>query len=414
MKSATLVPSAAMNARPLPVSSPAQLKLFEAWLATGRCTYSEALERSCWGIAPMEGGAVDSTQGTKIQNAPLDAPFEFNPAAFFASTETNWYKAGEASFAIASSILPFKIPEVGIVSKLVITFDGSVTCSATGTSTAAFPYGLLEEFQLSVNGQDDLFSCSGIELKVLERARRVNSGNNDGDIVGPGVGAGLTVAATATPLRLTYEVPLSVDEASMVGSVLAQNRALSMFWRGKSSTTARLFSGGGTVTWAGSWHVTVVHNTIPIVQGKMLLPDIRYLHGFNALVQPFSAAGDIKVALTRSISQLQRIFVQGLKDSTVPTYYDPAVAADISEFRFEYAGNQRPLVFNPGAGLVRQNAMQYNGKLPYSYAALDFVRDNPVRDSINLAGITEAYVIPKTVAAPTNGQIRVVMETLYA
>lgn len=404
---------AASRSNPIELPKGRQLTAMERWLKTG-ATFDAALERSAWG-APISGGAVDSTSGVVIQNRPLGLDAVINPEVFFAATEPGFVKHEIKTHPGFAQPFSVKMPEVGLTAKVILTFEGTLTCSATGTTTAAWPYGLAEDVAYTANGTDDLFSCSGLALKALERMRHINSANNDADLVGPGIGAGLTVPAAATSLRLTYEIPLAIDEASLVGSIVAQTRQLSMLLKTRTAAQAKLFSGGGTVTLTGDWHVSVELFKIPVADnGQLVLPDVNWLHGFNNVPFNFANTGDVKVALTRTEGQLQRMLVQVAKDWTVPTFYDPAVSTDISEFRFEYGANERPYTFNPAANLVRQNALDYNGKLPYSFVALDLVRDNPARDTINIRGLTEAYWVSKIVAAPTNGQTNLIAETLYA
>jgi hypothetical protein len=385
----------------------------------------EAIEIAEWGVMPVAGGAVETGQ-VVLQNVPVQ-PYEINPARFFVATERNF--TGVADFAATNdnAWVPVQLPSVGIYAKLVIQFVGSIDVGvAAATSTAKWPYGLLESVAFTANGQDDLFSCSGLALKALERPRYPYLNAFSQDLAGAAVpvpGGGQNLAVGNIPLRLTYEIPLAFDESSLVGAVFAQAKALSLLLRGKTANVNQIatIGGGGTVVLNvnSTWKVALQFFQIPVDQtGRIVLPDLRYLHGFNELLTPFASLGDVKTGMIRVAGTLQRIFAQNTQANVAPpVFYNPSSATDVAEYRVEFGANKIPYRFSPAQFLTDENAKDYGAVLPYAFVCLDLARYNAVRDAVNLAGVTELFWVTKLgagAAAPSaSAQQRVIQETLF-
>jgi hypothetical protein len=398
--------------------------IVEAWAREGR-PVREAIRISEHGAMPVSGGAVETGQ-VVLQNVPVQ-PYEINPARFFVATERNFVNV--ASFAAANDTpwTPVQLPSVGVYAKLVVQFVGSIDVGvAAATSTAKWPYGLLESIAFTANGQDDLFSCSGLALKVLERPRYPYLNSFSQDLAGaavPVAGAGQNLAVGNIPLRLTWEIPLAFDESSLVGSVFAQAKALSLLLRGKTANVNQIatIGGGGTVVLNANstWNVALQFFQIPVDQtGKIVLPDLRYLHGYNELLTPFASLGDVRTGMIRVAGTLQRIFAQNVQQNVAPpAFYNPSAAADVTQYRVEFGANKIPYRFVPAQFLTDENAKDYGAVLPYAFVCLDLARYNAVRDAVNLAGVTELFWVTTLgagAAAPSaSAQQRVVQETLF-
>lgn len=414
MRSA-LMPAQLTDLPDFPVENRDQLEILEQWLQTGS-SFEEAVANSAHGIRPISGGALSSGQ-VMLQNVPIGQEFVTEPGAFFQGTERNQYRVDQFAFSAGNSWVPVELPQVGIISKIVLQFVGTVTqATATGTTTPLWPYGMLDESQFTANGSDDLFACQGVSLKALEATRYPYNNSTADDVIPIGSGGGLTLTVAAHPIRLTYEIPLAMDESSMIGALFAQARALTLQLRGRDSSTARLVTnGGGTSTISGTWHVAVETYRIPVRDGKMVLPDLRFLHGFNEVPKTHTNSGDVTSPLTRTNGALQRLFVQNIKDTANPNvHYSPTASADVEEYRLEVHGNKKPYIFTPAQTLASRNVRDYGRVLPSSFVVLDLVRYNPTRDVINLGGLSELAWVTKIAAAPTNGQQRIVQETLFA
>lgn len=402
-----------------PSRDPQFMELVGAWARSG-LGYRDAVKCAEWGIFPMGGAGVDAPQ-VILQNVPAQ-PYIIDPAQFFDRTEGNFITHTSFAFADSKAWQMVNLPNVGVYAKVVVQFDGQLVVGvANATSTAQWPYGILESIQFAGNGNDDLFNCSGLDLKALEHARYPYNGNpTDDDLVGGGVGSGINLAVGTIPLRLTYEIPVAFEEASLVAGLFAQGRSLSINVKGKDAPVARVatLGGGGTVTLSGTWYISVEFFDVPMDQsGRMVLPDVRLLHGFNMVERNHAQNGDHPVELTRGLGQLQRLFAQSVKSTVDPqTFYSPADKADIAEFRLEFGANKTPKKYSPAQTLLSRNVRDYGKKPPYSFAIMDLSRYNSRRDAIQLEGLTELRWVTKVAVAPTggNGRIRTVEETLFA
>lgn len=393
-------------------------RLVAAWCQAGMPLW-EAARAACWGIAPIRGGAITEGQ-VLLQNTPVDVPFVIDPAAFFPRTEENFFRHQTVAYSAGNPWNPVILPQVGVYGKIVLQFVGTVTVGvAAGTTRALWPYGILDSIAFKANGQDELFSSQGIALKALERTRYPYLTGQGDDLVGPGIGAGLTLPIGASDVRLTYEIPIAFDPVSLVGGLFAQSKAMNLTLQGRDGTVADVATvgGGGTVTIAGTWHVGIeLYQIPPGPRGEMILPDVRALHFFNEVVTNHANTGDVKSPFTRTHGQLMRVLTQNVQDSANPRdFYSPA-AADVDEYRLEFGANKRPYIFTPAQFLLSANVRDYGAALPYSYIALDFVRYNAPRDSVMLTGVTELYWVTQidAGAAPVNGQQRVCQEVLVA
>jgi hypothetical protein len=359
------------------------------------------------------------TGAVTLQNIPA-SPFVTDPSAFFQMTEKNVITPktiaapGQGSSSGAQQIL-----QTGVVSKLQITFVGTLTVATAAVTTGdRWPHGLLSGFRLSANGENDLYSCDGVDLHALRFARypayveRV-------DIFPDVVGGGGSVAVGTYNLSITWEVPIAMDDVSLVGSLFAQSSATNLtIWLTQALNTDLFTANPANATIAGTFYVQETFFEIPFDgNGRMVLPDLTRLHGFNVNDVPYTNTGPVRTTLVRSAGQLSRLFVSVRKSATARLSALPNAAAanKIDALTLQYGGNQNPLVFDPASTLLSLNNQWYGAPLPYDRLSLDFVKENPPRDVVLMQGVTELAAIPKVNSAVTvtAGVVRVAQETLF-
>jgi hypothetical protein len=454
---ARIEPPKAMTRRPvargngrdlrLPDASPEYHELVKLWASSPAAvmqglSVSEILERAEWGIPPVGGGAVGTSQVT-LQNVPV-APYTIDPGSFFAATEPNFLQAAAApAFSAGAGFGPIQLPAVGIYESIEISFNGTVAqTTAVGTTTAAWPYDMLPLIQFVANGQDNLYSCSGMMLKDLEAVRYPylisgsatptlpQSGSNvaQGDVTGFGIGGGLNVPVAATPISLTWEIPFAIDQSSLVGGVFAQARSLNLLLQGNQASIAHLITNStGTTVISGTFSIGLKTYSVPVAgngqNAQLLIPDLRFLHGFNQVPTPFSNVGDVRTIMNRVDGSLMRIFHHAYQLGTDPlVFYVPYGAASAtlgsySKYTLQFGGNKNPWNYNPASFLVDRNVFDYGAPLPYHAVCLDLARYNAVRDAINLAGVTELYWIATIAGGATapgaSASSIIVQETLF-
>lgn len=360
------------------------------------------------------------TGAPTLQNLPA-SNFVVDPANFMAMTSKQVYTTATQAAPGGGSFFTAQLPQVGVLSKLRVIFAGSMTV-AVGGATAAdeWPHNLLSKFVLGVNGQNDLYSLSGVDLHALRFVRF--PAFEDATDNYPGTAGGSSAIAAGTyGLYLTWEVPICVDETTLVGSLYAQSAATQIAAEVTQGTAAQLFSvNPGNVTIAGSFLIQTTHFEIPYnAEGALVIPDLSKLHGVSAVDYPLQQVGESRFALIRNAGQLHRLFLSQRSSLTNRLTALPSSAntRKIDRVRLEYGGNKVPMDYNPAAALLAENNQFYGAPAPYDRHVFDFVRENPLRDVVLLQGLTEFAIVPTVNSAVVitagEAKTRVVQETLF-
>ena len=363
-------------------------------------------------------GAAVGTGGETIQSIPVQ-PFTTDPGLFFQLTSKQVNPIPGIAHPGAGQAFSRQLPQVGIKSKLRVTFNGTLTvATAAATTGKDYPYNLLKNFKLSANGQNDLFNVSGVDLQVLRDLRYPSF--IEGVQTFPGaLYDGNSVGVGSYTLYLSWEVPIAMDDISLVGALFAQSSSTNLTAQVTCATNAELFqTNPANVTITGTWTIEETFFEVPFGdKGELIVPDLSRLHGVNGFDTAFTATGDVTAKLIRSQGQLHRLLVRADHSSTARLSADPSAASTkkIDAVRLEYGGNKRPYVFNPAASLREVNNQHYGGPAMYDYLVFDFARENPARDAILMQGVTElgAVVTVNSGVTVSAGALRLVQETLF-
>jgi hypothetical protein len=357
------------------------------------------------------------TGAVTLQTIPV-SPFVTDPDAFFGMTEKNVQTVHTVTPGAGKSKTE-SIPQVGIIAKLLITFVGQlVVTTAAATTGDRWPYGILSNYLLSANATNDLWSCDGIDLQVL-RFLRYPAYREFVDQFPDVVGGGGAIAVGTYPLYLTFEVPIAVDEYSLVASLFAQSSAVNIRHKLTQATSAELFTANpANAAITGDFFVESTTFEVPFDgEGRMVIPDLSRLHGFNSFDTPISNVGDARTEVVRSDGQLLRLFVSARNNPTsrLSAAANAASTKKLETLRIQYGGNQRPLEWDPASKLLARNGMDYGAPLPYDRLAVDNLKENPARDLFLLQGVTELVAVPRVGAGVTvaGGSVRLVQETLF-
>lgn len=369
-------------------------------------------------IRPYVQGAAVGTGAATMQNTP-SVPFVTDPATFFAMTSKNVDTPRSQAIPGEGGFVNVQLPANGVLSKIMVHFVGeAVVTTAAATTSNRWPYGLIEAFQLSVNGQNDLWNCDGLDLHDLRFIRYPSYDELVDDYPGS-VGGGDSLGIATHPLHLTWEIPIAMDDTSLIGSLYAQSSATSISARLQQALNSRLFSANpGNVAVSGTFYVTTTWFDVPVGDNsELVLPDLSVLHGFNAVDYPFAATGEARTELVRNAGQLSRLLIAAEASGTNRLSALPSAASTkkIDKLRVEYGGNRHPYSFDPASSLLSINNQHYGAPVPYDRLVLDFVKENPARDRVLLQGVTEFAVVPTIGSGVTvsDGKVRVVQETLY-
>jgi hypothetical protein len=349
------------------------------------------------GKPPVTGGATGRTAAAFARNLPAEGSYVMNPLEFSRWTERNDVPLEQRTLTgLGAAPIQQRISNVGIMSALRIVFKGTLTVAGAGTITALYgwPWNVIKRYSLNLNGQTGIISAEGLDL----RARRQRFYRNPRD---PVSSAPATDAVTKDPapgviangtysVVLVWDIPVAHDVFTLVGSIYAQSDQTYLQQQITPAAQAELFTaaGGSTVTLTGTFSTTLTFYDIPISQqgGKdvVLLPDMRWLHGYFFADQPFANQGEVQVAFIRSAGQL----------TSFSLYLD-----------------------NGGAAQIDKNVQDYNGRIVPGWAVLDFEQDNPERELVYPKGVTELAVvatIPTSITINANAHAHFVEETLFA
>ena len=360
--------------------------------------------------------------GTGAQTASLvpDQPFAVDPGAFASMTKRNVTQLPGVAHPGASAFWERALPKDGILSKLVIKFVGTITVvnnAGSVDTTNEYPYNLLRHFELQINGSSDLWGCSGVDLHCLGHVRYPSFQEETDDFPGA-IGAQVGLAAAAHDVELTWEIPVSMDDVSLVGALYLQSLATNAAVKGRIAADSDLFviNGDATVAIDGTWFIEPTFWEVPYREGQVIVPDLSRLHGVTAVEVPIAATGRNRVPILRAPGLLERLFISFERSDGNPLDAVRATAdADkIDYLALTYGANKTPMEWEPASFLKSQNNKHYGQTVPYQRFVIDTVREHPIRDAIHMEGVTDLAVLadinPAVVLA--SAKTRLVQEML--
>jgi hypothetical protein len=359
------------------------------------------------------------TGADTMRNLPV-TPFTPDPARFDQLTAKNHTVPVSFTAPGSGKYHVTDLPKSGILVWLTLSFNGTlVYADGTGSITTAWnwPYGLVRQVDFAANLQNGLISASGIDLHVhrfLTNPSYVESTDTFPGTVGGG--DSLTDSAGAF-INLTWQIPVVMDRTTLIGAIYAQSNqnALTLRVSQEDLDAIVVRTGNATASLTGTFKVAVTSYEIPQDEHGIITPDLSRLHGMNAFETAISNTGDTAVPLIQENGQLARLLIQVRNSATAVLDPKPSASAGWSRLRLMYGANQNPLDFDLSQ-LVARNNEQYGGRLPYGYVALDFVRENAVRDGVIMPSLTDlrALVTVDSGVSLSSAKVRIVQETLFS
>jgi hypothetical protein len=352
------------------------------------------------------------------RNLP-NTKFVVNPGYFNALTSKTIFNPGNQVLPTFGNYFESQLLQVGIVSKLRLLVVGTITTVGAPTTivpTAKWPWGLLDRVTVSGNGQNDFIACDGWDLHIRQRLQ--NRAITDGWSFFPNnpLAAPFNVATAAMPFRLQYEVPIAMDDTTLIGSLYAQSEATNLTFRVAVAAQADLV----TIT-AGTFAIAAVmfiEETIfevpydPEHKDTLVIPDLTVLHGLVSNNAAIGAQTTADTQLYRIQGQLERLYWRQ-QDVVTSTVFWPA--AGYTQAALIYGSNQTPYTFQPVDHLRVRNMVDARAVLPDGIFALDFIAENAARDQVLLEGVTNLRLHTTYPAAPAaTASLHFVQETLFA
>lgn len=340
--------------------------------------------------------------GANILSTLPEVPYVIDPASFAQMTERNVQSLPTINAPGMGNSTDFFFPRSGVCSYMRIVFQGTLTVTIAGTQpvpSARWPYGLLSNLSISAGLGASTFNCDGLDLYALKIANRPFVTPLTDQFPGAVGGGGTAPAAGSYPLYLTWDVPIAVDQSSLIASMFLQSTSSTVQVTITQDTMADLIAPGGTATdWTitGTFTPVLTIWDIPVSQkGELILPEVNKVHLFQGINQSLNGTGDQSAPVQRTAGILQRLFLRGELNSTSFLSALPSAAAanQITDIEINYGLVNTPLIFKPASVLAEMNNQWYGAPLPYDTYCWDTLREFPGRDAILLQGITDLKAI---------------------
>lgn len=365
---------------------------------------------------------MPSGTGSKVLATLPDVPYVIDPASFAALTEAqDQFLAQTIADPGANGEASFSLPRAGVLSKLKVTFVGQVVISAAAAVNPGprWPYGLINRFQMGAGLGNNPWDTDGLSLRALYATDHPYVSVNPDEFPGTMGGDATQLAAGTYPLVLSWDVPVAVDEVTLIASLFLQSSSNYVNVTLTREAEANLFGGtAADATISGNFYVQLTRWKIPVdSQGRLVLPDISRVHVFNKVPLPLLGTGEQPIPVQRTAGVLQRLFVRA---ELTPTSFLSALpgtadTALIDRIALNYGMTETPKDFNPASVLVGINAEDYGSPLPYDTLVFDTLKRNPARDAILLQGVTDLQTklyVDSGVAVPAGAKVNLFEEIL--
>lgn len=358
------------------------------------------------------------TGAVNLRNLPA-TKFTIDPNMFNQLTSKTIFNPINFALPAFGNYIENQLLQVGIVSKLRLIVQGTITTVGAPTTivpTAKWPWGLLSRVTVSGNGQNDFISCDGWDLRI--RQITANRAFIDGVSAFPNnaAAAPFNIATANFPFVLVYEVPIAMDDTTLVGSLYAQSEATNLTYRIQTEASANLFtSTAGTIAIAATVYLEETIFEVPYDPqhpDTLIIPDLTVLHGLVGNENAIGAQTQIDTQLYRIQGQLERLIWRQQDAITSTSFY---ATANYNFAQLLYGANQTPYTFQPLLHLRSRNNQDYREVLPDGIYVLDFVVENPARDQVLLEGVTNLRLRTNYPVAPAaTASLHFVQETLFA
>jgi hypothetical protein len=341
--------------------------------------------------------AAVGTGAVYLKNLPAPNTYVIDPVTFAKETSRNRKQYVAQAIAALGGQANQKIDATGVVGRIRLIVKCVMTNNgvAAPTPTSQWPWNILKQITISANGINNLFSCDGLDLRALQRARNPYFIDREAAFA---ITAG---AAGVSNITLIYEIPLAFDDESLMGAVFAQTQDTSLTWTVTLANNVDLFSAQNPASFTATVQAVVDFYSIPYIdnngQRVAVIPDLRRMHGYYAQTNLLQALA--YSPLMRVNGVLCRVFQRG--DNAAGAAGDVDWSSLCTNHQFNYGSNVTPYDV-PGIAQRMDNETDYGDQLipttdaiagSVKYVCDDLVRDNALRDVIHLMGVTQPQMI---------------------
>lgn len=370
---------------------------------------------------PLGTGAI------ALRNLP-NTKYNLNPGLFNQLTNRIVFDPPSSALPTYGNYIQGQLLQVGIVSKIRLYLTGSVTTTGTTvtiTPTVHWPWNLIT-VQVSGNGQNNFVWADGLDLRMRMYAQNRSYEDYTSSYPNASNASPFNAAGTSAIL-LFWDVPVAMDDTTLVGSLYAQSEATNLTYTITTRAQADLFNvTAGTVAVTGTLYIEETVFDVPYDPthpDTLVIPDLTVLHGYAKNDNAVASQTVLDTYLIRINGQLERLmfYTVDLSTAAQPIF---SLYATYSLIQLIYGANTTPYTFNPGILLKLRNDMDYRSPVGFdaNHTAginglfiLDLISENPARDNILLEGVTNLRLRTQYSSAPTGGsKLHFVQETLFA
>lgn len=358
------------------------------------------------------------TGAIALRNLPV-TKYVINPGLFNQLTSRVVFDPINFALPTFGNYTTGQLLQVGIISKIRLVITGTITTTGTTCTiapTVHWPWNLIS-VKLSGNGQNNFINCDGWDLRLRMYAQ--NRALNDTLSSFPSSSGSAPFNASGTAaFTLVYDVPVAMDDSTLIGSLYAQSEATNLTYTISTRAQADLFNiTSGTLAISATVYMEETIFEVPYDPQHpdvLIIPDLTVLHGLVSNDNAVASQTTLETQLFRVNGQLERLFFYTVDKSTAaqPIF---TLTATYVQAQLLYGSNTTPYTFNPMKQLQYRNNLDNRVAYTDGMYALDFINENPVRDQVLLEGVTNLRLRTQYSSAPTGGSyVHFVQETLFA
>lgn len=291
----------------------------------------------------------------------------------------------------------FTLPKAGLLSKLLLTMNGTMTVTP-GTGTAAVSErgaaNIIKRIRLIANSGTSIFDVSGYGTYLINQLKRyahtpddtIKDRGTSSEVWAVGVNSG------ANAFKIGLEIPIAINERDPIGLILLQNEAtqlvLEVTFNTETGANGMLapivVTGNATASLSANVGVNMEYFTVP--RNKEDYPALNVIHQWLEQQDSITAAGTFTKPLLRGNTYMRVLHTLTLGNALN--------TSNIDRLRVLYNQSEIPYVINKQSQLMIQRD-RYGSDLPKGTFVHDWYYSNGIsglgnsRDFINSAFVTE-------------------------
>lgn len=310
------------------------------------------------------------------------------------------------------------ISKVGLLAKVYLRFEGSVTAKhatkTTFTKAHGAPFNLADRVGFVLNNGTSLWNTSGWGCQLLSLTNKLNNCMNEPLAQGSvfKFGNKCSAAGTKNDLEFTLVMNMAVNDRDLVGLLMLQSSQVVATVKVDNADPGVLTSDTDiTMDVDGAWHIMVEYFSIP--QNPADYPALGVVHQVQEDFRPITAVGQNEFTLPQGNTYMKiinEVLLNGAPNS-----------ADIDRMTLKYNRTQFPYDMTAKDMLAMQ-VERYGRALPEGVFVWDFFYSNGLpnlgnqRDFVNTENISQFDQMIQIAGGATlgsnNNNVRIIRDML--